>query len=144
MSSLFPDRTFIPANPRGRGRGAGTTSTSKRGRKPRAQTLDATSPDIPSNPTTPIQWAQPLATTPTVPSVAAPVTPAADSPVVVVAAPSTSTTATGAQRPLGAMEEEAEAEDELLPAMADDDYSAQLSWQSQSKDNLKSVPLLSF
>lgn len=35
------------------------------------------------------------------------------------------------------MEEEAEAEDELLPAMADDDYSAQLSWQSQSKDNLK-------
>jgi transcription initiation factor TFIID subunit 11 len=37
------------------------------------------------------------------------------------------------------MEEEAEAEDELLPAMADDDYSAQLSWQSQSKDNLKCV-----
>ncbi|KAH9974975.1 TAFII28-domain-containing protein [Lactifluus volemus] len=35
------------------------------------------------------------------------------------------------------MEEEAEGEDELLPAMADDDYSAQLSWQSQSKDNLK-------
>jgi len=39
------------------------------------------------------------------------------------------------------MEEEAEAEDELLPAMADDDYSAQLSWQSQSKDNLKCVPI---
>jgi len=37
------------------------------------------------------------------------------------------------------MEEEAEVEDELLPAMADDDYSAQLSWQSQSKDNLKCV-----
>lgn len=36
-------------------------------------------------------------------------------------------------------EEEAEGEDELLPAMADDDYSAQLSWQSQSKDNLKCV-----
>jgi len=28
-------------------------------------------------------------------------------------------------------------DDELLPAMADDDYSAQLSFQSQSKDNLK-------
>ncbi|KAK2464956.1 hypothetical protein APHAL10511_003032 [Amanita phalloides] len=28
-------------------------------------------------------------------------------------------------------------DDELFPAMADDDYSAQLSWQSQSKDNLK-------
>jgi transcription initiation factor TFIID subunit 11 len=40
------------------------------------------------------------------------------------------------------MEEEAEAEDELLPAMADDDYSAQLSWQSQSKDNLKCVVTL--
>jgi transcription initiation factor TFIID subunit 11 len=37
------------------------------------------------------------------------------------------------------MEEGAEVEDELLPAMADDDYSAQLSWQSQSKDNLKCV-----
>ncbi len=34
-------------------------------------------------------------------------------------------------------EEDGEGEDELLPAMADDDYSAQLSWQSQSKDNLK-------
>lgn len=30
-------------------------------------------------------------------------------------------------------------EDEMLPAMADDDYSAQLSFQSQSKDNLKCV-----
>ncbi|PPQ96011.1 hypothetical protein CVT26_016173 [Gymnopilus dilepis] len=35
------------------------------------------------------------------------------------------------------IEEEGEGDDELLPAMADDDYSAQLSWQSQSKDNLK-------
>lgn len=37
----------------------------------------------------------------------------------------------------GVIEEEAEGDDEMLPAMADDDYSAQLSWQSQSKDNLK-------
>jgi len=36
-----------------------------------------------------------------------------------------------------AIDEDVEGEDELLPAMADDDYSAQLSWQSQSKDNLK-------
>ncbi|KAM5541632.1 hypothetical protein V8D89_004822 [Ganoderma adspersum] len=42
-------------------------------------------------------------------------------------------TATGA--PAG--EEDGDGEDEMLPAMADDDYSAQLSWQSQSKDNLK-------
>ena len=34
---------------------------------------------------------------------------------------------------------EEEGEDEMLPAMADDDYSAQLSWQSESKDNLKFV-----
>ncbi|RPD56837.1 TAFII28-domain-containing protein [Lentinus tigrinus ALCF2SS1-7] len=34
-------------------------------------------------------------------------------------------------------EEDGDGEDEILPAMADDDYSAQLSWQSQSKDNLK-------
>ena len=38
-----------------------------------------------------------------------------------------------------ALDEDVEGEDELLPAMADDDYSAQLSWQSQSKDNLKYV-----
>ncbi|EAU83511.2 TAF11 [Coprinopsis cinerea okayama7 len=34
-------------------------------------------------------------------------------------------------------EEEADGEDDLLPAMADDDYSAQMSFQTQSKDNLK-------
>ena len=42
-------------------------------------------------------------------------------------------------RPVHAPDEDGEGEDELLPAMADDDYSAQLSWQSQSKDNLKYV-----
>lgn len=40
-------------------------------------------------------------------------------------------------KPVGAPDEDVEGEDELLPAMADDDYSAQLSWQSESKDNLK-------
>jgi transcription initiation factor TFIID subunit 11 len=39
----------------------------------------------------------------------------------------------------GGFEEDVEVDDEVLPAMADDDYSAQLSWQSQSKDNLKCV-----
>ncbi|KAL0573994.1 transcription initiation factor TFIID subunit 11 [Marasmius crinis-equi] len=34
-------------------------------------------------------------------------------------------------------DEDGEADDELFPAMADDDYSAQLHFQSQSKDNLK-------
>lgn len=35
------------------------------------------------------------------------------------------------------LDEDGDGDDELLPAMADDDYSAQLSWNSQSKDNLK-------
>jgi len=39
----------------------------------------------------------------------------------------------------GAGDDDGEGDDELLPAMADDDYSAQLSWQSESKDNLKCV-----
>jgi transcription initiation factor TFIID subunit 11 len=32
-------------------------------------------------------------------------------------------------------------DDEVMPAMADDDYSAQANWQTQSKDNLKYVVL---
>lgn len=38
---------------------------------------------------------------------------------------------------LPGIDDDGEGDDELLPAMADDDYSAQLSWQSQSKENLK-------
>ncbi|KAI0740172.1 hTAFII28-like protein conserved region-domain-containing protein [Earliella scabrosa] len=68
------------------------------------------------------------------------------------AQPTASTSATGVENgtpgPSGAAngtgqanapggEEDGDGEDEVLPAMADDDYSAQLSWQSQSKDNLK-------
>ncbi|KAG5644798.1 hypothetical protein DXG03_007620 [Asterophora parasitica] len=45
--------------------------------------------------------------------------------------------AAGHQRPHGMGDEDGDGEDDMLPAMADDDYSAQLSWQSQSKDNLK-------
>lgn len=33
--------------------------------------------------------------------------------------------------------DDGEGDEDILPDMADDDYSAQLSWQSQSKDNLK-------
>jgi hypothetical protein len=36
---------------------------------------------------------------------------------------------------------EEEGDDEMLPAMAEDDYSAQASWQTQSKDNLRYVSL---
>jgi len=44
-------------------------------------------------------------------------------------------------RPIGQAEEDVEGDDELFPAMADDDYSAQLHFQSQSKDNLKCVDI---
>ncbi|CCM00214.1 uncharacterized protein FIBRA_02242 [Fibroporia radiculosa] len=56
-----------------------------------------------------------------------------------IPAPTVATADSTAPRPTGAApgEEEGEGEDEMLPAMADDDYSAQLSFQSQSKDNLK-------
>jgi hypothetical protein len=49
--------------------------------------------------------------------------------------------AAGAKGPAG--EEEGEGDDEALPEMAEDDYSAQLTLESQTKDNLKYV-LISF
>ncbi|KAF7795894.1 hypothetical protein EIP86_007061 [Pleurotus ostreatoroseus] len=56
-------------------------------------------------------------------------------PVVAEGAPSAPRASVAPGAPQA--EDDGEGEDELLPAMADDDYSAQLSWQSQSKDNLK-------
>lgn len=47
----------------------------------------------------------------------------------------TQTQGTGTRLP--GIDDDGEGDDELLPAMADDDYSALLSWQSESKDNLK-------
>ncbi|KAG5635193.1 hypothetical protein H0H81_012082 [Sphagnurus paluster] len=59
-------------------------------------------------------------------------------PVLPVGAgPGIGTGAIPASRPHGVGDEDGDGDDEMLPAMADDDYSAQLSWQSQSKDNLK-------
>ncbi|KAG1823037.1 TAFII28-domain-containing protein [Suillus variegatus] len=67
--------------------------------------------------------------------------PVATQPLPVTAAASSTDTiippSGTAAKPAGAPDEDVEGEDELLPAMADDDYSAQLSWQSESKDNLK-------
>src|SRR5579863_788166 len=71
MASPFQERTFIPANPtptpRGRPRGA-ASSAAKRGRKPRAGTLDsplATSLDVLSNPSpAPSAATSPATTTP--------------------------------------------------------------------------------
>ncbi|KAF8206281.1 hTAFII28-like protein conserved region-domain-containing protein [Mycena galopus ATCC 62051] len=62
-------------------------------------------------------------------------------PIVPAGAPppraSTAGAGGGAGGAGGGGDEDGEGDDEVLPAMADDDYSAQLSWNSQSKDNLK-------
>ncbi|KAK7469329.1 transcription initiation factor TFIID subunit 11 [Stygiomarasmius scandens] len=44
---------------------------------------------------------------------------------------------TTASRPGAGAEDDGEGDDEMLPAMADDDYSAHSTWNSQSKDNMK-------
>ncbi|KDQ57897.1 hypothetical protein JAAARDRAFT_129754 [Jaapia argillacea MUCL 33604] len=163
MNPPFPsfpsqERTFIPATPgapstRGRGTGA------KRGRKPRQPGSITSSPRPPSltpgpstSQSTPSQWSQNAtgATTGVIDlqegtsSAAQPSSQSQPSQenglglpgVVVPAGVEASTPAP--TRPSGQGGDEDEGgEDEILPAMADDDYSAQLSWQSQSKDNLK-------
>ncbi|KAI5999043.1 TAFII28-domain-containing protein [Pisolithus albus] len=143
-----------------RGRGTGA----KRGRKPRGAfpnvasdagrtTLQQAQP-TPST-FTPLQWPTPAATAS--PSTAAPqlattaATPTAagdvsidsgDEEIVLATEKVVTAGATpAAGHPVGATPKpeggDEDGEDEILPAMADDDYSAQLSWQSESKDNLK-------
>ncbi|KAI0822146.1 hTAFII28-like protein conserved region-domain-containing protein [Trametes gibbosa] len=139
----------------------------KRGRKPKNANPDVPrTPSMSQPPSAQLQWSdsqpgtnasQPTAGPSTSSAVASPTVPAQDVPASLSeslslpgAATSASTpapsgdpgtpgasTATAAAPGAPAGEEEADGEDELLPAMADDDYSAQLSWQSQSKDNLK-------
>ncbi|KIM87787.1 hypothetical protein PILCRDRAFT_814506 [Piloderma croceum F 1598] len=161
----FIQATPGSTTPRGRGRGSSTGP--KRGRKPRGslpninvnpRPLPQAGPST-SQPTT-VQWAQPITQMPAsstsepqrTPSVG--ITSAEQSqgtsanatqsqgtvlslpgtmPILPVGAGGTS------QRPSGAagVDEDGDGEDELLPAMADDDFAAQSSWNSQSKDNLK-------
>ena len=126
LSSKSLDQQYLPSPGRGRPRGS-----LKRGRKPR--TADA-SGTLPTSSSLPI---------PNIPSISTssnqqPV-PTLDlagllslNPTPVYRLPIPSTNRTG-----HALDGDGEGEDELLPAMADDDYSAQLSWQGQSKDKLK-------
>lgn len=104
----------------------GRKSTSKKGRKSRATSVapsaSGASPDPQQAGTA--QWS-------TLPSSEIPAragSVAADANATDVPPPATGRT--------GA-DEDGEGEEDLLPDMADDDYSAQLSWQSLSKDNLK-------
>lgn len=150
-----PERAFIPSTPRTVGtpsRGTGA----KRGRKPKNATVATISPRASATPApvpAQVQWVTPQSgpdvvqaggsTSASGSSSAVAPGPSSEGGTVlslpgVVITPPTDPTV---PRPAGApaAEEDGEGEDELLPAMADDDYSAQLSWQSQSKDNLKCV-----
>ena len=104
---------------------SGRKSTAKKGRKSRATSVAPSASGASPDPQQSVQWASPLQSTETQRR-----------------AGSTSADATGADGPppptgrTGA-DEDGEGEEDLLPDMADDDYSAQLSWQSLSKDNLK-------
>ncbi|KAI6008791.1 TAFII28-domain-containing protein [Pisolithus orientalis] len=120
--------------PRGRGTGA------KRGRKPRGAFPNVASdtgratpqqPQASSSAFTPLQWATPAATAS--PS-AAEIILATEKTVTAGTVPAAGNPAVAITKPEGGDDD---GEDEILPAMADDDYSAQLSWQSESKDNLK-------
>ena len=155
------------ATPTPRGRGRGATTGAKRGRKPRGSLPNANVDPRPlsqpgpstSQPTT-VQWAQPItqiprssgpSDTPTQgvistaeQSQGTTVATSTQSQGTLLSLPSTiPVLPAGAggtlQRPSGpgVADEDGDGEDELLPAMADDDFAAQSSWNSQSKDNLK-------
>ena len=136
-----PDRSLY-ATPTSAPRGRGGTGA-KRGRKPKAATgivavaaADSTKSSLsqevagPSTPTT-LTWQSTM--------VPAPPTGGSSGGMLSLpgATASSSIIPSTVSAPNAPAEEDGE--DELLPAMADDDYSAQLSWQSQSKDNLKYV-----
>jgi transcription initiation factor TFIID subunit 11 len=121
----------------------------------------ASSPST-SQPTT-VQWAQPITHVP--PTISSPSDPRRTPSLGVISTPEQSqgTTTAGTQSqgtvlslpgampilPVGASgtiqrpsgpggaDDDGDGDDELLPAMADDDFAAQSSWNSQSKDNLK-------
>ncbi|THH06238.1 hypothetical protein EW145_g4228 [Phellinidium pouzarii] len=138
--STFQASTPGPSTPSIGGGRTKSTSSMKKGRKSRGASIAAGSPDVQSGPT--IQWATPIQTSvsdtlatgsmgaggdDTTGGVASPAVASGSSRAGVVPAPGTG----------AAADDDGEGDEDLLPDMADDDYSAQLSWQSQSKDNLK-------
>ncbi|TFK82039.1 TAFII28-domain-containing protein [Polyporus arcularius HHB13444] len=164
--SFIPANPSTPAPSRG-GAPATRGTGAKRGRKPKNATANASTPQTPtasqpSQSQSGLQWADtqlvggPAAGSSSAGGRTTPA-PSQDAQAALQGLslpgtqPAASTSAAGAENgtpgpsgaggaaPNGAPagEEDGDGEDELLPAMADDDYSAQLSWQSQSKDNLK-------
>ena len=152
MSTPFTNYTastpFQTPTPASKNRG-GATAGSKRGRKPKGFATPATpTPDSPAPSTfSPQPVAEPsVPTTLTWQSTIVPLNPQTTTTGTgVLNLPGTTSTTALHPTPVASMitvqvpaEDD---EDEMLPAMADDDYSAQLSFQSQSKDNLKCVPI---
>jgi transcription initiation factor TFIID subunit 11 len=151
FTNYTPSTSFQTPTPASKNRG-GANAGSKRGRKPKNFAIPATPTPAPDSPAQSTFSPQPVAgpsipTTLTWQSTIVPPNPQTTT------TPSTSTgllnlpgtTSTTALHPTPVVsmitvqvpaEDE---EDDMLPAMADDDYSAQLSFQSQSKDNLKCV-----
>jgi transcription initiation factor TFIID subunit 11 len=163
----FIQTTLGSTTPRGRGRGSSTGAKRGRKPRGALPNINVSSRPLAqpgpstSQPTT-VQWAQPITQMPA--SSAGPSEPQR-TPSVGVTLPEqsqgTSANATQSQGtalslpgtmpvlPVGAggtsqrlsgaagADEDGDGEDELLPAMADDDFAAQSSWNSQSKDNLK-------
>lgn len=151
--------SFVQAiqTPRGRGRGAPSTGA-KRGRKPRGSFpnvgVDPRPLSQPIGPSTSqlttVQWAQPITNLPNSggqPDPRRTQTGGDQSQGSVEAQSQGSVLSLPGAHPVGAVprpgglaaDEDGDGEDdhELLPAMADDDFAAQSSWNSQSKDNLK-------
>ena len=150
FTNYTPSSAFQTPTPALKNRG-GTNAGSKRGRKPKGFATPATpTPDTPS----------PSAFTPQpTPGPSMPTTLTWQSTIVPTNHQTTTTSGAGLLNLPGTTSTTAlhptpvasmitvqvpaeDDEDDVLPAMADDDYSAQLSFQSQSKDNLKCISCL--
>jgi len=148
FTNYTPSNAFQTPTPASKNKGGANTG-SKRGRRPKGFATPVT--PAPESPAPPALSPQPVAG----PSI--PTTLTWQSTIVPPNPQTTTTTGTGLLNLPGTTSTTAlhptpvasmitvqvpaeDDEDEMLPAMADDDYSAQLSFQSQSKDNLKCVP----
>lgn len=159
-AQAFINTPGTPTTPTPRGRGRGTSTGAKRGRKPKGTlpALNVSSHARPQDPgpsssqPTAVQWAQPITQNSNVnlaPSGSVNQGQGVSlgeqsqgGSQITLSLPGASTMsmlpvgAGGPSKP-AAVDEDADDGDELLPAMADDDFAAQSSWNSQSKDNLK-------
>ncbi|KAL5501023.1 TAF11 [Sanghuangporus vaninii] len=132
QTSSFRASTPAPSTPSLGGGGRKTTAGTKKGRKSRAA---STAPSVADSQSTAIQWATPIQASTSDAAGASKVGATTSGPIIFTDPLSGGTVPPSSGR--AGMDEDVEGEEDLLPDMADDDYSAQLSWQSQSKDNLK-------